>query len=172
MAIVHEPARVLRERAATLARPAEAEPDRRGLTDVVVLSVGTERYGIEVSHVAEVLADRGITPVPGTPPFVLGVLHHRGRILTVLDLGRLLDVPTEEGAARRIVVVHAAGVTLGIAGETVTGPRAVAVAPAPATLAVDRGGAHVLGVTTDRVALLDLETLTVDPRIRVDDEAE
>jgi purine-binding chemotaxis protein CheW len=168
-----EVTRVLRARAQALARPVEEAPTPAEVLDCLVFSLAGERYGIEMPHVLEVLPLREPVPVPGTPSFVLGVVNHRGRILTVLDLRRLFDLAGQEVAERsRVVAVEAGGMTFGVYAEAVMGTVSVGaheVAPPPVILTGDRQ-AFLRGVTGEMVAILDLETLARDPRITVNDE--
>jgi purine-binding chemotaxis protein CheW len=165
--------RILQERARTLAKPVTEAPAPTELLDLLVFSVSGERFGVKAEHVVEVIPLEGLTPVPCTPPFVVGVVNHRGRIFPVLDLRRLLDLPGQGVAeGKRIVAVDAAGMTFGIAAETVVGTVQIAVsglAPSPTALAGARG-AFLTGVTGDMVAVLDLEAVARDPRIVVNEE--
>jgi purine-binding chemotaxis protein CheW len=166
-------ARILRDRAQALAKPlAEARTPAETL-ELLVFSLAGERYGIETAHVLEVVPLLGLTPVPHTPPFVLGVVNHRGRILPVLDLRRLFQLVgqgiTERG---QLVAVNAGGMTFGIIADAVSGTVRVAVedmsAP-PVTVTGDHQ-AVIRGVTEEMVAVLDLEALARDPRILVNEE--
>lgn len=164
---------ILRERARALARPAEEAVTQAEALELLVFSVGAERYGIETVHVVEVIPLRELTPVPCTPASVLGVVNHRGRILPVLDLRRLFDLADQgvpEGS--RVVAVEARGMRFGIFAGAVTGTVRVGVeevAPSPATSAADRQGL-IRGVTGEMVAVLDLDALSRDPRITVNEE--
>jgi purine-binding chemotaxis protein CheW len=165
--------RILRDRAQALAKPlAEVRTPAEEL-DLLVFSLADERYGIEMSHVLEVIPLRDLTPVPCTPPVILGVVNHRGRILPVLDIRRLLELSgqgvTEGG---RIVAVEAGGMTFGIFADAMAGTIRVAaheIAHPPVALT---GGRQVFiqGVTGEMVAVLDLEALARDGRITVNEE--
>ena len=165
--------RILRARAAALAKPIEEAPTPTDLLDLLVFSLAQERYAIETSHVLEVIPLRDLTPVPCTPPFVLGVVNHRGRILPVLDLRGLLDLGCQgapEGS--RVIVVEAGGMTFGVLADAVSESVRVGspeLAPPAATLTGGRQ-TFLRGVTGEMVAVLDLEGLARDRRIVVDDE--
>ncbi|MEP6589744.1 MAG: chemotaxis protein CheW [Gemmatimonadota bacterium] len=73
----------------------------------LVVRVAGSRWFIPVAGVIEVLRDAPVVRVPGAPPSVRGVVNHRGRILTVADPVRSLDLPGEAGGAGEIVVVEA-----------------------------------------------------------------
>lgn len=51
----------------------------------VLFRLETEKYGVNVQRVREVLRVGEIRPVPGSPHNVLGVINVRGVIVTVLD---------------------------------------------------------------------------------------
>ena len=165
--------RILRERAKALAKPLEEPAPRGEVLELLVFSLAGERYAIEAASVLEVMPLRDLTAVPCTPPTILGVVNHRGRILPVLDFRRLLDLPGQAvGEKRWIVVVDTDGMTFGIGAEAVTGTIPVAasdLASPPRSLAGDRQ-AFIRGVTGEMVAVLDLTTLAGDPRIVVNEE--
>lgn len=170
---LEEASRILKERARALARPVEEAVTQAEGLELLVFSVGAERYGIETDHVVEVIPLRELTPVPCTPASILGVVNHRGRILPVLDLRRLFDL-ADQGVAEgsRVVAVEAGGMTFGIFAGAVTGTVRIGVeevAPSPATSAADRQGL-IRGVTGEMVAVLDLDALSRDPRITVNEE--
>jgi purine-binding chemotaxis protein CheW len=48
--------------------------------------LGREEFGIHVRHVREIMGVQDITPVPGTPPHLKGVINLRGKIVPVVDL--------------------------------------------------------------------------------------
>lgn len=167
-----EVTRILKARAQALARPLEETTTLTEVLELLVFSLAGERYGIETAYILEVVPLREQTPVPCTPPFVLGVVNYRGRILPVLDFRRLLDL-AEQGIAEgsRVVAVEAEGMTFGILADAVSGVERIGaheVAPPPMA---PTGGRQSLikGVTGEMVAVLDLKGLARDPRITVNE---
>jgi len=69
---------------ATAAVQAEAADTEKYL----VFSVAQEKYAVEVVRVEEVIEAYGITPVPRTPNYLLGIINLRGRIVPVLCVRR------------------------------------------------------------------------------------
>ena len=61
------------------------------LLEILEFTLGQERYAFPSSYVREVFPLTEITPLPGLPPYILGVVNVRGRILSVMDIRRLLD---------------------------------------------------------------------------------
>ena len=167
--------RILRERAEALARPVEEARTPAEPLELLVFSFAGERYAIETAYVMEVIPLRELTPVPCTPPFILGVVNHRGRILPVLDFRRLLDL-AEQGVAEgsRVVAVDAGGMSFGIFADAVSGVERIGaheVAPPPATLAGDPQ-AFLLGVTEEMIAVLDMEKIASGKKIVVHEQVE
>jgi purine-binding chemotaxis protein CheW len=71
--------------------------------------LNTERYVIELPEISEVLALSSVTPAPGTPPEVTGLTNLRGDIITVIDLGRLLELFSESNDAGYILILNRLG---------------------------------------------------------------
>lgn len=49
-------------------------------------AISTERYGLEILRVQEIIGVVHITPVPRCPTFIKGVINLRGKIIPVFDL--------------------------------------------------------------------------------------
>jgi purine-binding chemotaxis protein CheW len=164
--------RVLETRARRLARPLEdgVLPQTR---EILVFSLAGARYGIDPGNALEVIALQNLVPVPCTPPSVLGVVNHRGRVLPVLDLRPALDLRGDgDPQEARVLVVKAAGMVFGLLTEAVAGVVSVSsseTGPGSAAPAARRQ-AFIQDVTHDLVAVLDLEILMQDPRMVVDEE--
>lgn len=168
-----ESLRILEERARALARPPE-EPEAAPaeIVEVLVFAIGDERYGIDTSSVLEATPLRGLVPVPGTPPFLAGVMLHRGRVVPVLELRALLGLPgegTKQGAYA--VVLEVAGMTFGIEADGVIEVRGIPAPDLDRPSPAQAGRASLVRAVTSAAAILDVEALVRDPRIVVDDRA-
>jgi purine-binding chemotaxis protein CheW len=74
---------------------------------LVTFQLGKEEYGIEIASVQEIIRATDITPVPGAPTHVRGVINLRGKIIPVVDLRTRFALPeTETNDSQRIVVVE------------------------------------------------------------------
>src|SRR5437660_9712320 len=82
---------VLRRRAEQLAK-LPMSPDAGDEVEVLACRLGGERYAVETRHLRSVQWASGITPVPCTPEFVVGIVSVRGEIVTLLDLATMLGV--------------------------------------------------------------------------------
>lgn len=164
---------VLRMRARALARPPEHAIQEKTI-ELLEFQLAKERYALEMRYVLEVYPLRDLTPLPGTPPFLRGVVNVRGRILPVIDMKRFFALP-ETGITdlHRVVLVHGSGVEMGVLADVVAGVRRVPVnriQPSPPT-PVGIRAEYLMGVTDDRLIVLDMNRVLSDPTIIVEDEA-
>ncbi|MEO0599177.1 MAG: chemotaxis protein CheW, partial [Chloroflexota bacterium] len=79
---------------------AEEQSTETGYTDnevykTLVFQLGNERYAMTVDVITSVHPQLAITRVPGLPRYYRGVVNLRGQIVSVLDLGRFLDIQTD-----------------------------------------------------------------------------
>jgi len=86
----------------------------------VTFKLEGEAYGINVMQVQEVLRVSEITPVPGAPSYILGIINLRGNVVTVLDTRMRFGLPMyETDDASRVVIVESNGNVLGILVDSV-----------------------------------------------------
>lgn len=162
---------VLEARARVLAAP---PPEAVGAgIEVLEFVLADERYAIESAWVREAVPLRELTVLPGTPAFVLGIIHLRGEILSVLD------IRTFFGLARKgltdldkAIVLDDGKMRFGVLADRIVGSRRIPVVdvqPPLPTLSVIRPD-YLLGVTREREVILDGRKLLADPSIVVADE--
>jgi purine-binding chemotaxis protein CheW len=112
--------RVLEARAEAIAGSrVEAEVEA---VPVLAFLVGGERYAVDVGAVFQVLEARGLSTLPAAPPWLLGAMVARTRVVPVLDLRQLLGL---EGGGMsdlaKIVVLEDEGDLFGVAVEDLEG---------------------------------------------------
>lgn len=76
------------------------------IREFLVFGLASERFGLPLASIREILKTVPITEVPRAADDVLGILSVRGRITTVIDLRRRLRITTTEtNKASRILLV-------------------------------------------------------------------
>ncbi|HFC53742.1 MAG TPA: chemotaxis protein CheW [Gammaproteobacteria bacterium] len=91
------------------------------LTQWVTFFLENEKYGVPVSQVMEVLRFTEITPVPGAPDSVMGIINLRGNVVTVLDTRKKFGLPPKEtDDSTRIVVINIEDDVIGILVDNVS----------------------------------------------------
>lgn len=87
----------------------------------VTFRLENEIYGVNVMQVKEVLRYSEIAPVPGAPSFVLGIIHLRGTVVTVIDTCQRFGLPTGDITdATRIMILEVEGHIIGILVDAVS----------------------------------------------------
>ena len=166
---------VLHARAEALAREPESRQATVAALEVIEFGLAHERYAIEAAYVREVHPLDDLTPLPGTPPFVAGIVNVRGRILAVIDLKRFFDLP-EVGItdAHKVILIYTDEMELGILADTVLGIRSIpldTIQPSLPTLTGLRGE-YLRGVTAGQLVILAADRILADRKIVVHDEVE
>lgn len=88
---------------------------------VSIFFLGNAAFALDTAQIQEVVRVGDITPVHHAPEFVLGVMNLRGRIATVIDLGRKLELnPVEPDADSRIFIVDWQGEQVGLMVDRVS----------------------------------------------------
>ena len=95
--------------AAVKRRKAQAEEsysqEEAAKVTVVIFTLGDNYYAMKGEAVKEILPVGKIAYVPGAPEVVLGIINVRGDVESVLDMHRLLGVPSGEPThASRIII--------------------------------------------------------------------
>lgn len=86
----------------------------------VTFRLANETYGINVMQVQEVLRYSDIAPVPGAPPYVLGIINLRGNVVTVIDTCQRFGLPPIEITDNtRIVIIETNHQVIGILVDAV-----------------------------------------------------
>lgn len=145
--------RILEARAVAVAGARDGA--RAETVPVLAFRVGGERYAVDVHEVFQVLEARGLSTLPGAPPWLLGALVARTRVVPVLDLRLLLGL-TGGGMSdlTKVVVVEHDGDAFGLAAEELEGRIEVARKGLAAAIS-----GPFQWVAPDRLALLDLARL-------------
>lgn len=166
---------VLKTRANALAVEPQPAVAAQELLDIVEFTLGAETYGIAAASVREIFPLREFTPLPGTPPFVLGIVALRGQIISVVDLKKIFDLPEKGlGQLNRVIILRDERMEFGILADDILGARPITketIQPPPPTVAGVRAG-YLLGVTVERVIILDAEKILGYEKLIVHQEAE
>ena len=103
-------------------------------------TLGDLQFGIASEDVLEVLRAGPLTPLPKTPPFILGVCAHRGDVLPVLDVLRFLGTGEARVTPRsRLFVGMSGSYVAGMVADAIVGLRRF---PLAQILPVPLGGSN------------------------------
>ncbi len=79
-------------------------------TRLLSLTLGRERYAIDLACVKTVLTMEGAQRVPDTPPFLMGLIPTPLGVVPLVDLARKFRLPAEQRHGPRVAVVVEASV--------------------------------------------------------------
>ena len=153
--------------AALAAKKEEAEAS--GSLQYLTFVCAGEEYGVEILCVQEIKGWEGVTRVPYTPTYLLGVMNLRGVIVPVIDLRVRFGLPARAMDSSTVVIVVRVRTshgekTAGIVVDAVSEVYSVApddIKPAP-SLGASADSACVRGLATvdeKMVMLLDIDRL-------------
>ncbi|XYI01470.1 chemotaxis protein CheW [Sorangium sp. So ce1128] len=110
----------------------------------VVLKVADTEYVISAAEVLHMESFTGATRVPGTRPYVGGLIQIRGRVVPVIDLRARFGLPTIEPTLdSRVIVVQSGGRTVGLlvdSAREVVNIAAEELRPPPEVMAEESAG--------------------------------
>lgn len=95
-----------------------AEPHTAAQAPLVLacLEVAGRVYGLDVTHMREIVRHRAVVPLPDAPPLIEGVVDLRGTVVPVVDLRRVLaGAPVEARSTARIAICESDGLLVGLA---------------------------------------------------------
>ncbi|MGK0404673.1 MAG: twitching motility protein PilI [Oleispira sp.] len=117
-ALLVEIAQKSRDNARELPQKTEAITYWRGIG----FMLAGQRFVAPMGDVGEILKTPRVTKVPGVRNWVLGVSNIRGRLVPILDLAGLLDVPSKANwRTRRVLVIGEGQQQYGLLVDAVLG---------------------------------------------------
>ena len=124
----------------------------------LMFRVGPTVYGCDIAEVREIVPARTATRLPGTAPYVDGLVNLRGTMLTVVDLGARLEGHRTLSDDGSIIVLETGGRHLGVVVGDVMDVAVLTVDAPPdgRTDEVIRGLGHLGGTV---VIVLDVGAL-------------
>jgi purine-binding chemotaxis protein CheW len=88
---------------------------------LVTFRLDKEEYGVDIASIQEIIRASDITPVPGAPGHVRGVINLRGKIIPVVDLRKRFALPAAAGGdSQRIIVVELTPKRIGMLVDSVS----------------------------------------------------
>ena len=126
---------------------------------VVVFTLGSESYAIDISRIQEIVLPQALTPVPNGPRHLIGLINLRSTIVPLFDLARKLGLESlPDSQDKRIIVVSGESTPVGLLVDSVATVRTLDLTSVH-DLHIG-GSGPVRGILTDAerfVAILDLD---------------
>ncbi|MBF0118163.1 MAG: chemotaxis protein CheW [Desulfobacterales bacterium] len=164
---------ILLQRAKDLAKKKEIIEAKLLQLDIVEFYLSNEKYGIESLFIREILPLKDLTPLPFTPPFLMGIINVRGQILPVMDLKFFFDLPAKGiHDFQKVIIVSYNSMETCIIADSIIAAKSIpltSIQPAPPTLKGIQAE-YIKGVTKEFLIILDIEKILTDKKIIIHDE--
>lgn len=166
---------IFHHRAISLMQPPESLAPA-GQIPLSVVSLNNEYYGVSLDTVKEFSDIRDITPVPCTPPHIVGNMNLRGDILTLVDIRGILNLPVKGREKGKIIVAHINDLIVGITVDDVLEVLNISPSefkPVPAAVS-DISHEYIKGefpYNEKMLSVLDLKKILINKELVVDEEA-
>jgi purine-binding chemotaxis protein CheW len=164
---------ILWKRAKELARPLKDKEHERDVLKIVEFQLRGEIYGLELDHILEVYPLRELTPIPGVPSFVKGIINVRGQIVSLIDLKIFFEMNSEEFTdSTSVIILQSKNMEFGILADAIIGIDTIPkkeIIPSLPTLTGIRAD-FLKGVSKERLVILDGAQLLADTRLLVNEE--
>ncbi len=137
---------------------AEEKEDR-----FLTFDLGSERYGIIINQVTEIIGLQTINKLPDMPDYIKGIINLRGTIIPVIDMGIKFRKQKRDYTDRTcIIVVETQELTAGLIVDNVAEVMQIKDIAPPPGLTASSGAKYINGVgkiNGDVVVLIDCEQL-------------
>jgi purine-binding chemotaxis protein CheW len=165
--------KILRERAALLQVSDEEQTDLGDFFEGLVFMLSNEKYAIDATFVNEVISVSDITPLPGTPSFLVGIINLRGKILSVIDIKSFFNLnQTQKTSKNKILIVNYNGIELGIVTDDIIGNSRIYLDKLQKKLSAVLGFPEhkVIGVSNENLIVLDIKKMLLDEKLIINEE--
>ena len=125
--------------------------------------VGGALCGIDILNIQEINKNFEITKVPQASDYVEGILNLRGRIVTIIDLGKKLGLqPASKAKDNRNIIVNSDDEHIGLLVDSISDvvlAKSSAIEPAPSNIGGVKGKFFegVLKTETSLIGILNID---------------
>lgn len=166
---------VLRKRAEALSRLLTEEHMVENSTEMLIFTLANERYAVQTKYIQEVYPLRDYTPLPCAPAFIFGLINLRRKIVTVIDLKVLFELDDRsDSKEKKVVVLELGNQEFALLIDSLLGIQEIPVSQIDQNLPTLTGVRqdYLMGVSADRIAILDGEKLLTSKKLVVDESVE
>jgi len=73
--------------------------------DVVEFDIGGEHYAFDIHLAREIVEMMPITPIPGAPPYIAGIINLRGEITNIIRINEILRLKEGKDVEEQKIIV-------------------------------------------------------------------
>lgn len=163
---------ILRERAKKYAATVEPAAELGVSIDVLCFTLGEQTFGVKTEYVVAANPLDTITPLPGTPPSLVGLTNFKSRVLPVYNLLSILDF-RETGITdvHYLLIVSCKDTEIGFITDKIGAIQRINLLDLQA-MPGEPGEAQtklVKGISPDQLVVINMPGLISSPAIIVND---
>ncbi|MFZ5990023.1 MAG: chemotaxis protein CheW [Bacillota bacterium] len=132
----------------------------------VIFKLDNEYFGIEISHVMEIICLQEVFKVPDTPQYVEGLINLRGKVYTIFNLRKRFNLPQVNTGKddHKILIINVNSTSLGFIVDSVDEIKSIEsenIEPSPESVSKfdKKYISGAVNIEDKLIFLLDLETL-------------
>lgn len=165
--------KIMKDRASLYAKQVKKDEDFGALVEGLEFLLKDEPYIIESKFIVEVIPLKDLALLPCTPPFILGIINVRGRILSVVNIKSFLNIP-EKGLAslNRVIILKNDQIELGVLVDEIIGKTEFYPDHLMASRSGEKkaSGDFIRGLTAQKSIVLDVETFLANNQLIINEE--
>lgn len=158
--------KILEERSRLLFEKKEKKEISTNIIHYVQFILGKdEHYGLPYAHANEIIPNTGVTKVPFSKKNTEGVINHRGKLITIINLGKILNLTEENNNDYPyILVAHEKDQIIGFYAKDIIGGRYYHPEELTESIhySASRDSNYIKGLHHGSIAILNLETIIND----------
>lgn len=146
----------------------QGDRKKNKILELATFYIGDALCGIDILNIQEINRNMDITWVPQAPEYVKGVLNLRGRIVTVIDLGKKLGLsPASAANENRNIIVNSQDEYIGFLVDHISDvlqadPEKIESAPANISGVHGKFFQGVFKTKNSLIGVLDIDSVLKD----------
>jgi len=142
------------------ASPSAGEPMSESLHTLILFTLDGQKYGVDLQIVMRVVRVVEITPVPGMPEKVMGIINFEGTIIPVINTRRIIDAPLRDlELSDQLVIVQSPERMIALVVDSVEGAIGYADAEEIPMESVIHGTKILRGILKDKEDLIFIQDI-------------
>lgn len=136
------------------------------ITEYATLTVCKQSFCIDIGMIRETRRWSGVTVLPKSPDFVLGVMNLRGIVIPIFDLSKRLGFGTTEPSERHVVIItETEGKSFGLLVDTVqeivsVKPESIHIPPAASSAQEDSVVSGLISRDDSMMRIIDISSIS------------
>lgn len=164
--------KILKNRAKQISKEHEMAADNQEKIQVLAFVIGSETYAVEIEYVTKVYMLKDLTPLPGVPDYIAGIINVRGSIVPVIDFKKLCNIESTGKIVEKVIVLSADDSCFALMADEVMGLNDLRVNDIQHDLLTLTGSKaeYLKGITNHQWGVLDPIKISTHKSIMINHE--